>query len=189
MKVSLNLAARPFGRNRLFYASSGAAGVVLLASALFMVATFVRSYRRSPELVRQTAHYRHELAELAKKQTELEAVLRRPENAVVLERSAFLNELLYRKGISWTRTFADLETLMPPRVRLITVRPQINSQNQVSLDMEVGAETREGFIEFLKQIEGSSLFRSYELHGDSPPTENQPLFRFRLSVIYDQKLS
>src|SRR5262249_45805804 len=161
----------------------------LLAGALFMVGTFVRSYRRSPELVRQAEDYRRHLVELAKKQTDLESVLRRPENAVVLERSAFLNQLLYRKAISWTKTFSDLEKLMPPRVRLINIRPQINPQNQVSLDMEVGAESREAFIEFLKEIEGSSLFRAPELHGDSPPTENQPLFRVRLSVIYDQKLS
>ena len=189
MKVSLNLATRPFGRNRLFYASTAAAGAVLLVCALLLVGTFVRSYRRSPELVRQAEQHRRQLTDLARKQAELEAVLRRPENAVVLERSAFLNELLYRKGISWTKTFADLENLMPPRVRLISIRPQINVENQVSLEMEVGAETREGFVEFLKEIESSNLFRSPVLHGDSPPTENQPLFRFRVSVIYDQKLS
>lgn len=188
MKVSLNLATHPFGRNRLFYTTSGAAGVMLVAGALLMIGTSLRSYQRSPELVRQTEQYRRQLTELAKKQAELETVLRRPENAVVLERSAFLNELLYRKGISWTKTFADLEELMPPRVRLISIRPQLNVDNQVSLEMDVGTETREGFVEFLKGIEGSALFRSPVLHGDSPPTENQPLFRFRLSVTYDQKL-
>ncbi|MBI3696014.1 MAG: hypothetical protein HY238_14385, partial [Acidobacteria bacterium] len=158
------------------------------AAALVMVATFVRSYRRSPELVRQSDHYRRRLSELARKQIELETVMRRPENAVVLRRSMFLNELLYRKGISWTRTFADLEQLMPPRVRLISIRPQLNANNEVSLEMLIGTETREGFVEFLKGLEGSTLFREPVLHGDSPPTENQPLFRFRVSVIYEQKL-
>jgi Tfp pilus assembly protein PilN len=188
MKVSLNLASRPFGRNRLFYVSSAAAGAALVLCALAMIAAFVRSYRRSPELVRQTDQYRRQLMDLARRQVELEATLRRPENALVLLRSGFLNELLYRKGISWTRTFADLEKLMPPRVRLISIRPQVNADNQVSLDMLVGAETREAFVEFLKGLEGSALFHSPVLHGDNPPTENQPLFRFRLSVIYDQKL-
>ena len=188
MKVSLNLATRPFGRNRMFYVAAALAGTVLTAGALIMAATLVRTYRRSPELARQTEQSRRQLAELAKKQSGLEAVLRKPENSIVLERSAFLNELLYRKGISWTRTFSDLEKLMPPRVRLISVRPQINADNEVSLDMQVGTETREAFIEFLKGLEGSAQFRSPVLHGDSPPTENQPLFRFRVSVIYEQKL-
>ncbi len=109
MKVFLNLASRPFGRNRLFYMTTGVAGFLLAAAALVMVATFVRSYRRSPELARQSDQHRRKLGELARKQIELEALMRRPENAVVLRRSMFLNELLYRKGISWTKIFADLE--------------------------------------------------------------------------------
>lgn len=188
MKVSLNLASRPFGRNRLFYVSTAAAGVLLVVGAGTMLATFIRSYQRSPELVRQAQDYQRQLTVLSRKQTDLEAVLRRPENAVVLDRSAFLNELLYRKGISWTRTFADLEQLMPPRVRLIQIRPQINTNNEVSLEMQVGTETREGFIELLRALESSEKFHSVLSQGDSPPTENQPLFRFRVSVIYDQKL-
>jgi len=188
MKVSLNLASRPFGRDRLFYLSSALAGLALVVAAVWMVGLFTRNFRRSPELERQVGEARRQLTLLAQKQSQHETILRRPENAAVLERSIFLNELLYRKGISWTRTFSDLEQLMPPRVRLISVRPQINADNEVSLDMQVGTETREAFVEFLKGIEGSELFRTPVLHGDSPPTENQPLFRFRVSVVYDQKL-
>jgi type IV pilus assembly protein PilN len=188
MKVSLNLASRPFGRNRMFYAAAALLGAALAIAAVVMVTAFVRTYRRSPELARQETEYRRQLSDLARKQAELEGVLRRPENSAVLERSIFLNELLYRKGISWTRTFADLEKLMPPRVRLISIRPQVTPDNEVSLDMQVGTETREAFVEFLIGIESSELFRSAVLHGDSPPTENQPLFRFRVSVIYEQKL-
>lgn len=188
MKVALNLATRPFGRYRAFYAASAVAGAVLFAAAVVMVAMFVSSYRRSPELARQEAEYRRQLSALAQKQAELEGILRRPQNSAVLERSIFLNELLYRKGISWTRTFADLEALMPPRVRLISVRPQVTPDNEVGLDMQIGTETREAFVEFLKGLEGSDLFRSPVLYNDNPPTENQPLFRFRVSVIYEQKL-
>jgi type IV pilus assembly protein PilN len=188
MKVSLNLATHPFGRNRLFYVVSGLAAAVLLGCALFMISIFIHSYRASPELVRRTETYRNQLAALTQKQAELEAILHRPENSLVLIRSMFLNQLLYRKGISWTRTFADLEQLMPPRVRLISIRPQINPDNQVGLEMQVGAETREAFIEFLKGLESSALFHDPVLHGDTPPTENQPLYRFRVSVVYDQKL-
>jgi type IV pilus assembly protein PilN len=188
VRTNLNLATNPFGRDRLFYVGSGLAGILLAGAAVFMVGTFARTYRRSPELDRRIDGYRRQLATLAQKQAQLDGVLRRPENSVVLEQSLFLNDLLYRKGISWTRTFADLEQLMPPRVRLISIRPQVNAENEVSLDMQIGTETREAFVEFLKAVEGSEQFRSAMLHGDAPPTENQPLFRFRLTVTYDQKL-
>ena len=188
MRTNLNLATHPFGRDRIFYAASGLVGLILVVTGLTMVWMFTGSYRRSPELDRRIDGYRRQLGTLAQKQAQLESVLRKPENAVVLEQSMFLNDLLYRKGVSWTRTFADLEELMPPRVRLINIRPQVTADNEVSLDMQVGTETREAFVEFLRGLEGSEQFRSPVLHGDAPPTENQPLFRFRLTVIYDQKL-
>jgi Tfp pilus assembly protein PilN len=188
MRVSLNLATHPFGRNRVFYAASLAAGLLLAATAVILVAAFVQSYRQSPELTRRQDQYRQQLAALAQRQSQLESVLRQPANSAVLERSLFFNDLLFRKGISWTRTFGDLEHLLPPRVRLIAVRPQITPEHGVSLDMQIGAETREAFIEFLKSLEGSELFHSPALHSDSPPTESLPLYRFRVTVVYEQKL-
>ena len=56
-------------------------------------------------------------------QAKLDAVLRKPENAQVLDRSVLLNSLLYRKGISWTKIFADLEKMLPHNVRVISIRP------------------------------------------------------------------
>jgi len=188
MRVSLNLARKPFGRNRMFYALSGAAGLVLVTTAVVMAVLFVRSFSRSPELTRESDAYRRQLSDLARKQNELETVLRRPENAPVLHRSVFLNQLLYRKAVSWTRTFADLEKVMPPRVRLVAVRPWLDADNRINLEMHVGAESREAFVEFLKGIEDSELFESPEVQSDSPPTENQPLYRYRMRVVYDQKL-
>jgi len=57
-------------------------------------------------------------------QERLDAVLRRPENAEVLERSVFLNALLIRKGISWTRIFADLERIVPYNVKVLASGPR-----------------------------------------------------------------
>ena len=68
--------------------------------------------------------------------------MRQPVNAGVLERSLLLNTLVERKSVSWTQIFADLEAVMPPNVRIIQVRlPQIDSANQVLLDMVVGSQS------------------------------------------------
>ncbi len=40
----------------------------------------------------------------------------------MLERSLFLNTLIERKAISWTKIFADLEKVLPYNVRLVSVR-------------------------------------------------------------------
>jgi type IV pilus assembly protein PilN len=121
-------------------------------------------------------------------QGRLDAVLRKPENAEVLERSVFLNALLYRKGISWTRIFADLEKTVPWNVKVLAIRPSVNSQNQVLLDMTVGSDSPEPVIQFYRALEESPLFGSVVGHSSLPPTQSDPLYRYRMTVIYAQKL-
>jgi len=188
MRIELNLASQPFGGNRLFWAASGAAGLILLAIAVALVVIWAGNREPAPELVRREAELRVELSELRAGQSRLQQAIADPANDAVLRRSLFLNQLLRRKGISWTQTFADLEKTLPPRVLMMQIRPQVTAANRVWLDMHVGAETPEDFIEFLKVIESSEMFGNPTVRGSSPPTENQPLFRYQLAVTYDQQL-
>ena len=107
----------------------------------------------------------------------------------MLERSLLLNTLIARKSISWTRIFSDLESVMPYDVRLISVRlPAIVSQNEVLLDMVVGAKDPGAVIGFFKKLEESPLFGPIEGHSSLPPANNDPLFKYRVTVNYAQKL-
>jgi type IV pilus assembly protein PilN len=106
----------------------------------------------------------------------------------VLERSLFLNALLYRKGISWTKIFADLEKVVPHNVRIMQIRPTLNSKNEVVLDMQVGTENPEPLIVFLKALEESPLFGPSYVHTSAPPSQSEPLWKYRVSVNYAQKL-
>jgi Tfp pilus assembly protein PilN len=106
----------------------------------------------------------------------------------VLERSVFLNSLLFRKGISWTRIFADLEKTIPHNVKVLAIRPSVNFENQVTLDMTVGAESPEPVIALYRALEESPLFGSVLGHSSLPPTQSDPLYRYRMTVIYAQKL-
>ena len=99
-----------------------------------------------------------------------------------------LNQLLTRKGISWTKTFGDLEGVLPPRVLMMQIRPEVTFDNKVRLDMQVGAEAPADFIEFLKALESSEVFGSPNVRGFNPPTDNEPYFRYQLMVEYEQQL-
>ena len=68
--------------------------------------------------------------------------MRLPGNEVVLDRSVLLNTLIKRKAISWTKIFSDLQTVLPENVRVLTIRPTVNAQDQLFLDMTVAAEDR-----------------------------------------------
>jgi len=188
MRVELNLATQSFGNRRPFWVACGMAGLVLAAVAVVLIVQYSRNYEVSPVFLRREAELRAELSKLTTVESEARRTLQDPANAPVLERSLFLNELLFRKGISWTRTFADLENILPPRVLMMTIRPEVTADNQVRLEMQVGAESGADFIEFLKALESSELFGPATLGGYSPPNENQPLFRYQLTVNYEQQL-
>jgi type IV pilus assembly protein PilN len=95
--------------------------------------------------------------------------------------------------VSWTRVFEDLEPVMPYNVRLVSVRlPQVppsdtSATNHAQLDMTVGTDRPEAVIELLKRLVASPLFGPARQVNQQPPTQNDPLYRYRISVAYVQK--
>lgn len=188
MRVPVNLASQPFRPNRPVIVGTSLLSLMLLVLLGVLISITLMDRSQLADSRRQIAQLNAQVGSLSTEQTRLDAVLRRPENAEVLERSIFLNTLLYRKGISWTRIFADLEKTLPHNVRIISIRPSVNSQNQVTLDMVVGSESPEPMIGLLKSLEGSPLFGAAYLHSALPPSQTNPLFQYRVSVNYAQKL-
>jgi len=189
MRVPINLSSDPFRRDRPILVASGVCAVLLtglLGVLIFLIASERGRMKQTRVAVDRLST---QLRTIAAEQSKLDAVLRQPANAEVLERSLLLNTLLERKSVSWTRIFADLEKVMPYNVRLIQVRlPQINSRNEVLLDMVVGAKEPAPVIDFLKRLGDSPLFGTVYGHSSLPPTQNEPLYRYRVTVNYAQKL-
>ncbi len=188
VKISLNLATEPFQRTRPVLVGSAAAAVLLTGLLGLLISLSVMEKGQAAQTRDSIDRLEARLRTLAAEQAKLEGVLRKPENAEVLERSLFLNSLLYAKGISWTRLFDDLEKVVPHNVRLISIRPQVNSQNQISLEMVVGAESSAPVIQMLAKLERAPEFGETLIHNFVPPSQSEPLLRYRVSVNYSQKL-
>jgi type IV pilus assembly protein PilN len=125
----------------------------------------------------------------ATQQQKMDATLGQPANAEVLERSLFLNVLIQHKAISWTKMFADLEKVLPPKVRLVTVRlPQVDSQSHVWLDMTVASTEIGPVLDLVRRLESSPQFSDTQMMTTLPPSQTEPFIRCRMSVSYAQKL-
>src|SRR5262245_45835137 len=113
MKIPINLASQPFRRDRAMLAASVAV-CVLLAGTLGVLIWLAMADRRQLADVRaDVARLNAVIRTVSSEQAQLDSILRKPENALVLQRSVFLNSMLLRKGVSWTRIFADLEKVLP----------------------------------------------------------------------------
>lgn len=189
MRIPINLASEPFRRDRPLVAGSVAVGVLLLGLLAMLISLAAGERARAAEARNAITKTDAELKKAARDRASMEAVLRQPQNAEVLDRSLFLNDLLARKGVSWTRIFADLESVTPHNVRVITVRPQIRPNNELLLDMVVGSQSAEAiYNDFVMKLEASSMFGKTLVHNTLPPSQTEPLFRSRVSVTYGQKL-
>jgi Tfp pilus assembly protein PilN len=188
MRIPINLASQPFRRDRAVLVASGVLSVLLIALLAFLLSLNSLESGQVADTRKEIASLESRIRALTTQQARQDAILRQPENAEVLERSLFLNALLYRKGISWTRIFADLEKVVPYNVRIMAIRPSIAGQNQVMLDMTVGSEAPGPVIELLKNLEGSPSFGAVYSHSLLPPTQTDKFYRCRVSVNYVQKL-
>jgi type IV pilus assembly protein PilN len=188
-RIPINLASEPFRRDRPMLVASAAFGIVLVALMGVLVFLILSERNRQTDSRAAVARLNAEARTLSDEQARLEGTLRLPMNAEVLERSLLLNTLIQHKSISWTKMFADIESVKPDNVKIIQVRlPQVNARNQVTLDMEVGAQNPAAAIELLKRLEESPLFGPTNLSRSAPPTQNEPLYRYRVVVSYAQKL-
>jgi len=189
IRIPINLAIEPFRRDRPVLVATAALGLLLTILLGFQVKTIVSERRDGAEIHIAIDRLNSQLRGITSEQAKLNALLRRPENAEVMERSLFLNALIDRKSISWTRLFADLEKVVPYNVRLVSVRlPEVDSDNRVQLDMVVGAKERPELLELVRHLEASPQFGETNVQSTTPPSQTDPFYRYHVVVSYAQKL-
>lgn len=186
--MALNLASQPLGGYRAFAACACLVAGLLLGVAGALGWSWSKAGGTPQEHLdrqRELDRQRQDLAVLAE---EARATIGGDRASRVLEQTELLNGLLLRKGVSWTQTFVDLESVLPPAVRMLTIQPEVAGVDTLRLDMTVSAREPGDFIEFLRELERSEVFQFPAVRGSAPPTEGDPTHRYRLTVNYDQQL-
>lgn len=191
---SINLASQPFRQERAKNAALAIACGVLTCSLLILIALIFHARSQAADLHRTIEAENVELRRVQAQEAQFSGFLGKSENADVFARSVFLNQLIARRAVSWTKVFKDLQTVMPINVQLIGIRlPQVGESqgtgvNRVQLDMSVGTDRPDAVIDFLKHLEESKLFGAAQVMNQTPPTQNDPLYKYRITVAYAQQL-
>ena len=187
MRIPINLASQPFRRVRAPLVASVVASVALAGTLAALITLTLTARAQLADVRGSISRLNTQIRRAQTEQASLNAALKKPENAEVLERVVFINTLLYRKGISWTRLFSELEKVLPYNVRLLQIHPTLNAQNEVMLDMEVGCAEPESEIKFLETLQNSPQFGEVRQPDSLPPTQSEPLHRYRVMVRYAPK--
>ena len=172
MRISVNLATRPFVELRPLFARLRLAMVVLVLSAVAM-AFAVHSLGAKAKLA--TAHMdtlKNQTNAYVDQRARNEARMRQPQNQAVLDRSRFLNGLFARKSFSWTAVMMDLERVLPPGVQVTSIDPVIAKDGEVSIRLRVTGD-REKAIDLVKNLEHSSRFTRARISGETALTADK----------------
>ena len=188
MKIPINLASQPFRRDRAMIVASSAVSVLLVFTLTVLLNLARQDTKQLGDVRHEVASLKQQIQTFAAQQARLDAVVHKPENETVLERSVFINTLLERKGISWNQILTDLEKTIPYNVKLQRIRPTVDDQGHVVLDMIMASEGAGPAIGALKAFNANPLFGNVELKNTQPGTQTEPLYRMTLDVTYAQKL-
>src|SRR5246127_4808545 len=155
MRLDINLASQPYEDARQFWMRWGSAVVALGLLTLVLLAADITGWVNARRDRTAIAQKRAMIAERDRIRANAERILNLPENRSTRDQSQFLNELIERKAFSWTRVLENLEKVMPPRVHLVSISPQLDEDNELALKMTVAGDSRERAIELARRMEES----------------------------------
>jgi type IV pilus assembly protein PilN len=172
MKISVNLATRPFIELRPLFARLRVlmAALVVVAVALGFALHVLSA--RAAEAEQKMGALKGRTAQLQNEKLSDEARMRQPQNAAVLARSRFLNDLFAHKSFSWTAVMMDLEDVLPGGVQVTSIEPSIDAAGGVHIRLKVSGD-RDRAVQLVRNLETSKRFLMPRLSDESMQAQNE----------------
>jgi type IV pilus assembly protein PilN len=187
MRLDINLASQPYEDARQFWmrwgSAVGAAGLLTLVLLTLTITGWLNARRDHAAI----ADKRAMIADRDRIRAGAEEFLNRPENRNTRDQSQFLNGLIERKAFSWTLVLENLEKVMPPRVHLVSIHPELDEENQLALKMTVAGDSRDRAIELARRMEDSRRFAQTNIISErfaGQATPGGDTEQFDIAAIY-----
>ena len=167
MRLDINLATHAYEDSRQFWMRWGTGVALLGILALGLLIAAIHGWYDARLDRKKIGDLRAQIAEREREQATAEAMLNRPENRTMREKSQYLNELIARKAFSWTQAIETLERLMPQKTHLVSIAPELNEDNQLAIKMVVAGDSSERAFELVRRMESSKHFRETRIEGQT----------------------
>jgi type IV pilus assembly protein PilN len=172
MRISINLASRPFVELRPLFARlrliMGALAVLAVGLGFGVHAMSVQAKKASAAMDALKA----QTAAVQQKTGANEARMRLPQNQGVLQRSQFLNALFAQKSFSWTGVMVDLERVLPEGVQVTNIEPVVSKEGEVTIRLRVTGD-RDKAIQLVRNLERTQRFVEPRLVHESALTADK----------------
>lgn len=172
MRISINLATRPFVELRPLFARLrlAMAGLAVLAVGLGAGVHAMKGRAQVGEAQMGDLKARTSAVENERKANETRMM--QPQNQAVLVQSRFLNGLFASKSFSWTSVMMDLENVLPAGVQVTSIEPMISPNGDVNIHLRVSGP-RELQVDLVRNLERSQRFLLPRVSNETAQTEDQ----------------
>lgn len=188
MRININLASQKYEDVRMFVSRAGKATAAMAVFTLVLAVLAWFNYSSSRSSGAHIRQLEQKINDLKQQRDNAVRVENLPENRVVMDENNYWNRQIKRRGFSWTQLFNDLQKIMPGRVYVISVAPELTPDNQLKLKMTIGGESSEDLNTLVKKMEGSQKFRHTELKTQTIQKEARPgatpLHKFEIETFY-----
>jgi type IV pilus assembly protein PilN len=185
MRLDINLASHPYQDTEQFWKLWGTALGLAILLTLGLVGYTVNAWYHARQQQVAIAGLRKKITSLEATEAQARQFLDRPEHRTTRDRSQFLNDLFHRKAFSWTRVFEDLEQLMPGRLHVVSIHPELTADNQLKISLIVAGESRDKALELVRKMEDSQHFLRTEINSEqSHKDQSTSEVEFDISALY-----
>lgn len=173
MRIDINLASQPYQDSTQFWTYWGTGLALLVLTTALLLYLAVTGFMRAGHDREQMAKLQAEIQSFDQEQSRAEAIMNQPSNRIMREQSRFLNDLFQRKAFSWTRVFEDLERVMPAHLHVLSIHPDVSTDNNAEIKLAVGGDSRDQALDLVKKMEASKRFRQTRIESEKFATERQ----------------
>ena len=184
MRLDINLATQPYEDAREFWSRWGMGVGLLGLVTLLLVGLAIRGWVNAGRDRHAIAQLQRQITERDSERAQAQAFLDMAANRSTRDQSQFLNGLIQRKSFSWTRAFEDLERVMPNNLHAVSLKPELNEQGQLELEMRVVGDTRAAAVDLVHRMEGSKHFQGAQLVQESQTGQNAASVMATVSAVY-----
>lgn len=156
----INLSTRPFYNERGVNALLALAAVLVVAVSAFNLWQVYGLSGRQAELQGRIAREEAKSRELRDRAAAIRRSINPRELEATVEAAREANVLIERRVFSWTDVLNQFETTLPATVRISSVRPRVERDGTMMVDVVVLARTVEAVDAFIENLEKRGAFSS-----------------------------
>jgi Tfp pilus assembly protein PilN len=154
----INLSTRPFYNDRAVHAVLAlVAAIVLGVTAFNLWEVYVLSGRQA-QLQDRISQAESKSRALREKATAIRQSINPRELEATVAAAREANALIERRVFSWTEVLNQFETTLPAAVRIMSVRPRVERDGTMNVEVVVLARTVEAVDAFVENLEKRGAF-------------------------------